>query len=171
MARIFKIWAIVLTLSMFMASVAHAASFWSPGWGNEYTGVTKIQFWVTDSDISIKKAKFNGAPLSGWEWTLNADGSSAIYRGPDTPHKFSVDTSLMFNTPDRNKQFSVEWAEVTHTGEIITGVAYYNKQADRKWTYESGPISQAPTPIPGAFLLFGGGLSLLAFFRKKFLRS
>ncbi|WP_291327412.1 hypothetical protein [Desulfovibrio sp. UCD-KL4C] len=135
-------------------------------WYNEAAGVKSMQLWVTNPDVSIKNVSFKYNSLDGWSWSYSGDSkNSVILTGPATSGAREVLPNFEFKTPGGNKiSFDVEWAEIGGSN-VLTGT---NSYENKKWTYTQGDISNSPTPLPGALLLMGGGLSVLVFLRRKF---
>ncbi len=159
-----------IVLSLFLVSAASASTINSHTWGNEVSGAHTLQFWVTNPDIDIKSVKFDKHSADGWSWRFLDDSKrSVIFTGPEANAE-DVLTKFQFTAPSSKTKFDVEWAEIS-TGTTVTGTLFYNANNKKRWTSVQGDISHAPTPIPGAVLIFGGGLSLLAFTRRKFSKS
>lgn len=160
---------VLLAVVMWLVS---ASSVWASTvntnyWYNENSNVHTMQVWVSDPSISIKDVKINtGQSTAGWTWKFTDDTKqSVVFSGPEVDVA-TVASHLQFTVP-KHTNFSVEWAEVSKQ-TTLTGTNYFK---NNKWYYTKGDISHTPTPIPGTFLLFGGGLSLIAFFRREFRRG
>ncbi|CCO24258.1 hypothetical protein [Maridesulfovibrio hydrothermalis] len=163
--------ALGMILSLFAASFAGASTIRAQTWGNEVSGVHTMQFWVTNPDVSIKSIKMNSHSAEGWSWAFFDDSkTSVVFNGPETAGAHDVLTQFKFTAPQSRTKFGVEWAEISQ-GNVLTGTLFYNANNKKRWTSSYGEISNTPTPIPGAVLIFGGGLSLLAFARRRFSRS
>ncbi|WP_320170105.1 hypothetical protein [Maridesulfovibrio sp.] len=155
---------IFVLLILFVSGGAQASTISAKGWGTESSGVYTVQLWTTDSAISITSVDFSKDSLSGWSWTYADDShTSVILSGSETSSAGDLVVSLKFDSPNPFYDFSVEWAEVS-TDTTLTGTNYYS---NKEWTYTQGEISNTPTPIPAAVILFGGGISLLAVIRRK----
>ncbi|WP_320175335.1 hypothetical protein [Maridesulfovibrio sp.] len=156
-----------LLLIFVLASVVGAATINGQNWYNESPGVHTMQIWVVEPDVSIKSVKFKNGESSLWSWKYVDDTkSSVIMTGPKASGVNAIRPDFQFTSPYKKYNFSVEWAELSQ-GNTLTGTNFY---IDKKWKYTKGDISHTPTPIPGAVLLFAGGLSVLAFIRRKFFR-
>ncbi|WP_432736015.1 hypothetical protein [Maridesulfovibrio sp. FT414] len=154
--------------SFIVASVAGASTINAKNWYNENSNVHTMQLWVNDPSVSIKSVKINnGQSTDGWTWRYVDDSrKSVIFSGPELDVQ-TLYSHLQFTAPSTKTDFAVEWAEVSKQ-TTLTGTNYYQ---NKNWYYTKGDISHTPTPIPGAVLIFGGGLSLLAFVRRRFARS
>ncbi len=164
--KIYKTGLIVSLMFSFVLLVSPvlASTIQGKNWYNEASGVHKMQIWVDNPEVSIKKVKFNKHTIDGWNWTFTDESKrSIIFSGPRTQGAQEVIPTIFFSAPKKNTDFAVEWAELIQ-GDPLTGTNYYK---NKRWSYTKGSISNTPTPIPGAFLIFGGGLGLLAWFRKK----
>ncbi|WP_320170103.1 hypothetical protein [Maridesulfovibrio sp.] len=164
------VFTLLIALLVFTAASAFASTINANGWYNENSNVYAMQIWVNDPGVSIKDVKINsGQSSSGWSWRYTDDTkTSAVFSGPEADFK-TLYTHIQFDSPkpDKFTNFSVDWAEVSEQ-TTLTGTNFYK---NKKWTFTSGEIDRTPTPIPGAVLLFGGGLSLVALFRRKFRRA
>lgn len=135
-------------------------------WYNEASGVKTMQLWVTNKDVSITDVSFAKKSLNGWSWSYSGDSmNSVILTGPATSGIKEVFPNFQFKTPNIWTSFNVEWAEVSDSG-VLTGTNSYNNY--KGWSFAKGEITNTPTPLPGALILMGGGLSVLAFLRRKF---
>lgn len=168
MKKILRISIFGLLLSLVLVSAAAASTINGKGWYNELSSVHSMQVWVTNPDVSIKNVKFKKGTLDGWSWNFVGDSkSSVILSGPATASSREVIPDFEFTAPRSKTDFSVEWAEIGDKS-ILTGTNSYD---GKRWSYTQGEISNTPTPIPGALLIFGGGLSVLGLIRRRFSRS
>ncbi|SMF43520.1 hypothetical protein [Desulfovibrio gilichinskyi] len=150
---------------LFFASFVQASTVKANNWYNEATGVKTMKLWVTTPEVSIKSVSFNKDSLDGWSWSYSGNSrNSVILTGPATSGIKDVLPDFKFTTPSSKTSFAVEWAEIGGP-TVLTGTNFYE---NKKWTFTKGEISNSSTPLPGALLLMGGGLSVLAFLRRKF---
>ena len=159
----------VLILSLFIGvlfvATASAATINGKNWYNESPGVHTMQVWVVQPEVSISKVSIKKDPSDSWTWRYADDTKqSVILTGLKTSGINQVNPDFQFTTPAKKFNFSVEWAEISNEN-TLTGTNFY---MNKHWKYTKGEISHSPTPIPGAVLLFGGGLSLVAFMRRRF---
>lgn len=156
---------LVLLLTVLSASSAAAATINGKNWYNESPGVHTMKVWVVEPEVSIKKVDIKNDPSSSWTWRYADDTKrSVILTGLETSGINQVNPDFQFTSPNKKFDFSVEWAEISNDN-TLTGTNFY---INKRWQFTKGEISHSPTPIPGAVLLFGGGLALVAFVRRKF---
>ena len=167
MTRVIKISILSAVICLFAASIASASTIKSDRLANELSNVHTMQFWVNDQNVDFKSIKFDKHSADGWTWKFADDSkTSVLFTGPASGAE-SVLSSFQFTAPRPWTKFDVEWAEISKLA-TITGTMSYDAFKCNKWTYTKGEISHAPTPIPGAMLIFGCGISLLAFVRRRF---
>ncbi|WP_027721898.1 PEP-CTERM domain protein [Maridesulfovibrio zosterae] len=167
MTRLIKVFILSTVICLFVASIASASTIKSDTLANELSSVHTMQFWVNDQNVDFKSIKFDKHSAKGWTWKFADDSkTSVLFTGPEAGVK-DVFSSIQFTAPSSRTKFDVEWAEISKLS-TITGTMSYNTFNKKNWTYSTGEISHAPTPIPGAVLIFGCGLSLLAFVRRRF---
>lgn len=144
--------------------VSSASTINARNWYNESVGAYKMQIWVTNPNVSIKNIKFSKGSYEGWNWRYTDEThSSAILTGPATRTKNEVSPSIYFEAPKHQTSFAVEWAEVSKDNSL-TGTNYYKH---KNWTFTKGDIVNSPTPISGTLLIFGCGLFVVAWIKRK----
>ncbi|WP_419783550.1 hypothetical protein [Maridesulfovibrio sp.] len=165
MKYLLRILSLNLLMVLMFASTAAAATINGKNWYNEAPGVHTMQIWVVEPEVSIKKVNIKNNPSSSWTWRYADDTKrSVIMTGLETSGINQVNPDFQFTSPNKKFDFSVEWAEISNDN-TLTGTNFY---INKRWQFTKGDISHSPTPIPAAVLLFGGGLSLVAFIRRKF---
>ncbi|MFW5498951.1 MULTISPECIES: hypothetical protein [unclassified Maridesulfovibrio] len=156
-----------LFLTAVLASSVGAATINGKNWYNETPGAYAMQIWDVEPDVSIKSVKFKNGESALWSWKYMDDTKqSVIMNGPKASGVNAIRPDFLHTSPYKKYDFSVEWAELSQ-GNTLTGTNFY---INKSWKYTKGDISYVPTPIPGAVLSFAGGLSILAFLRRKFCR-
>ncbi|WP_415717330.1 hypothetical protein [Maridesulfovibrio sp.] len=154
-----------LLVSVLLISTSFAATINGKNWYNESPGVHTMKVWVIEPEVSIAEVNIKKDPTSSWTWRYADDTKRAvILTGLKTSGMNQVNPDFKFISPDKKFNFSVEWAEISNDN-ALTGTNFY---INKHWKYTKGDISHTPTPIPGAVILFGVGLSFVTFIRRKF---